>query len=83
MNIEKALALVRTPIISRDTFWDRLRVHNRQAYVFSPENLDFWIALPPSSTSKPTCYGEYIGFNLLHELYETNNKPKPMTFPAK
>ena len=82
MNIEKALELVRTPRISRDTFWDRLKVHNRQAYVFSPATLDFWIALPPSNPSKPACYGEYVGFNLLHELYDTGNKPNPMTFPA-
>jgi len=28
MDVEKALELVRSPVISRDTFWDRLKVHN-------------------------------------------------------
>lgn len=83
MDVEKALELVRTPIISRDTFWDRLKVQNRQAYVFSPATLDFWIALPPSNPDEPACYGEYAGFNLQNELYDTNNKPNLMTFPAK
>lgn len=83
MTIEKAIELVRTPLISRDTFWDRRRVQNRQAYIFSPATLDFWIALPPSSPGKPACHGEYAGFNLPHELYGTGNRPNPATFPAK
>ena len=83
MDVEKALELVRSPIISRDKFWDRLRVHNRQAYVFSPATLDFWIAIPPSNPNKPACFGKYVGFNLLHELYGIENKLNLITFPAK
>jgi hypothetical protein len=82
MDVEKALELVRSPVISRDTFWDRMKVHNRQAYIFSPATLDFWIAIPPSNLSKPACYGKYVGFNLLHELYGTENKLNKITFPA-
>lgn len=82
MSIEKAIELVRTPYLSRDNFWDRLRVHNRQAYVFSPGTLNFWIAHPPSNKNKPACYGAYFGFNLMQELYGSGQDPNPKSFPA-
>jgi len=82
MNIEKAIDLVRKPYLSRDNFWDRMRVHNRQAYIFSPGTLNFWIALPPSDIKKPACYGPYIGFNLIKELYGSGQNPSPEFFPA-
>jgi len=82
MSIEKAIELVRTPYLSRDNFWDRLRVHNRQAYVFSPRTLNFWIARPPSNNNKPACYGSYIGFNLMQELYGSGQDPSPKFYPA-
>ena len=82
MNIEKAIELVRTPYLSRDNFWDRMRVYNRQAYVFSTRTLDFWIATPPKNSNKPACYGPYVGFNLLQELYGEERDPSPKSFPA-
>jgi len=82
MSIEKAIELVRTPYLSRDNFWDRLRVHNRQAYIFSPRTLSFWIARPPPNNNKPACYGSYVGFNLMQELYGSGHDPIPKSFPA-
>ena len=82
MNVEKAIKLVRTPLISRANFWDSFRVHNRQSYIFSPGTLDFWVAIPTESNNKPASYGSYIGFNLQHELYNTGNEPNPRRFPA-
>jgi hypothetical protein len=82
MSIEKAIELVRTPYLSRDNFWDRLRVHNRQSYVFSPITLNFWIARPPSDNDKPACYGSYAGFYLMQELYGSGQDPSPKYFPA-
>ena len=82
MNIERAIELVRTPLISRANFWDSFKVHNRQSYIFSPGTLDFWIAIPPTSLDKPASYGPYVGFNLRHELYDTGHNPNPKAFPA-
>lgn len=82
MNIEKAIEMVRSPRISRSTFWDRFQVHNRQSFIFSPETLDFWIAIPPGSNHKAACLGEFIGFNLRNELYGTGDGPHPPFFPA-
>jgi hypothetical protein len=82
MNVEKAIELVRTPLISRANFWDSFRVHNRQSYIFSPSTLDFWIAIPPDSNYTPASYGPYIGFNLRHELYGSHDEANPKSFPA-
>jgi hypothetical protein len=82
VDIEKAIELARSPRISRSLFWDSSRVHNRQSFVFSPDTLDFWIAIPPKSGNKPASSGPYIGFNLLNELYETGDRPNPPFFPA-
>ena len=83
VGIEKAIELVRTPYLSRDNFWDRLLVHNRQAYIFSPGKLNFWIAIPPPDIKKPACYGPYIGFNLMQELYGTGQVPSPKYFSGR
>lgn len=82
MDIEKAIELARSPRISRSLFWDSQRVHNRQSFVFSPDTLDFWIAIPPKPGNKPASAGPYVGFNLLNELYGTGDKPNPPFFPA-
>ena len=82
MDIETAIDLVRSPRISRSTFWDSFRGHNRQSVIFSPETLDFWIAIPPESNHKAACLGEFIGFNLRNELYGTGDGPDPPFFPA-
>ena len=82
VDIEKAIELARSPRISRSLFWDSLRVHNRQSFIFSPDTLDFWIAIPPKSANKPASAGTYIGFNLLNELYDTGDRPNPPFFPA-
>jgi len=82
IDIEKAIDLVRSPRISRSTFWDSFRVHNRQSIIFSPETLDFWIAIPPGSNHKAACLGEFIGFNLRNQLYGTGDEPDPPFFPA-
>lgn len=79
MDKEKALELVRSSRISWR--WNPI-VHNRQSFIFSPSDLDFWIAMPPKSDFIPASYGPYIGFNLRHELYSTGDEPKPKAFPA-
>ena len=79
MNKKKALELVRSSRISWRWY---LGVHNRQSFIFSPSDLDFWIAIPPNSNYTPASYGPYIGFNLRHELYGSGDKANPKSFPA-
>ena len=79
MDKNKALELVRSSRISRR--WN-LGVHNRQSFIFSPSDLDFWIAIPPDSNYIPASYGPYIGFNLRHELYGSGDEAIPKSFPA-
>lgn len=80
MDKEKALELVRSSSISWR--WN-LVVHNRQSFIFSPSDLDFWIAIPTDSNFTPASYGPYIGFNLRHELYDSGDEANPKSFPAK
>ena len=80
MDKEKALELVRS---SRISWRWNLGVHNRQSFIFSPSDLDFWIAIPPDSNFTPASYGPYIGFNLRHELYDSGDEANPKSFPAK
>jgi hypothetical protein len=80
MDKEKALELVRSSPISWR--WN-LVVHNKQSFIFSPSDLDFWIAIPPDSNFTPASYGPYIGFNLRHELYDSGDEANPKSFPAK
>jgi len=80
MDKEKALELVRS---SRISWRWNLVVHNRQSFIFSPSDLDFWIAIPPDSNFTPASYGPYIGFNLRHELYDSGDEANPKSFPAK
>ncbi|MEJ2731018.1 MAG: C45 family autoproteolytic acyltransferase/hydrolase [Deltaproteobacteria bacterium] len=79
MDKEKALELVRS---SRISWRWNLVVHNRQSFIFSPSDLDFWIAIPPDSNYKPASHGTYIGFNLWHELYGSGDEANPKSFPA-
>ena len=79
MDKKKALELVRS---SRISFRWNLGVHNRQSFIFSPSDLDFWIAIPPDSNYTPASYGPYIGFNLRHELYGSGDEANPKSFPA-
>ena len=46
MDKKKALELVRS---SRISWRWNLGVHNMQSFIFSPSDLDFWIAIPPAS----------------------------------
>ena len=78
MDKKKALELVRS---SRISWRWNLGVHNRQSFIFSPSDLDFWIAIPPAALNKPASYGLYVGFNLRHELYGTEDEPMPKSFP--
>jgi len=78
MNKKKALELVRS---SRISWRWNLGVHNRQSFIFSPSDLDFWIAIPPNSNYTPASHGTYIGFNLRHELYGTGDEANPKVFP--
>ena len=80
MDKEKALELVRS---SRISWRWNLVVHNRQSFIFSPSDLDFWIAIPPDSNFTPASYGPYIGFNLRHELYDSGDEANPKSFSAK
>lgn len=79
MNKKKALELVRS---SRISWRWNLGVHNRQSFIFSPSDLDFWLAIPPDSNYTPASHGTYIGFNLRHELYGSGNEANPKSFPA-
>ena len=79
MDLKIALELVRSSKISRR--WSP-GVHNRQSFIFSPSDLDFWIAIPPDSNSVPASYGPYIGFNLRNELYGTGDEANPKALPA-
>jgi isopenicillin-N N-acyltransferase-like protein len=79
MDKKKALELVRS---SRISWRWNLSVHNRQSFIFSPSDLDFWIAIPPDSNYTPASYGPYIGFNLRHELYGSHDEANPKSFPA-
>ena len=79
LDIKKAIELIR---MSRITWYWNPTVHNRQSMIFSPTNLDFWIAIPPNSNYKPASHNPYIGFNLLHELYNTGDEANPKAFPA-
>lgn len=79
MDKNKALELVRS---SRISWRWNLGVHNRQSFIFSPSDLDFWIAIPPDSNYTPASYGPYIGFNLRHELYGSGDEANPKSFPA-
>jgi len=79
MNKNKAIELVRSSRISWR--WNPT-VHNRQSFIFSPSDLDFWIAIPPGSNNAPASYGPYIGFNLRNELYGSGDEANPKTFPA-
>ena len=80
MDKKKALELVRS---SRISWRWNLVVHNRQSFIFSPSDLDFWIAIPPDSNFTPASYGPYIGFNLRHELYDSGDEANPKSFSAK
>lgn len=80
MDKKKALELVRS---SRISWRWNLGVHNMQSFIFSPSDLDFWIAIPPDSNFTPASYGPYIGFNLRHELYNSGDEANPKSFPAK
>ncbi len=79
MNIHKAIELVRS---SKITWRWVPGVHNYQSFIFSPSDLDFWIAIPPDSNFAPASYGPYIGFNLRNELYGTGDEASPKAFPA-
>jgi hypothetical protein len=79
MDKKKALELVRS---SRISWRWNLGVHNRQSLIFSPSDLDFWIAIPPDSNHTPASHGPYIGFNLRCELYGSGDEPNPKSFPA-
>ena len=79
MNIHKAIELVRS---SKITWRWVPSVHNYQSFIFSPSDLDFWIAIPPDTNSVPASYGPYIGFNLRNELYGTGDEASPKAFPA-
>jgi hypothetical protein len=79
MDKSEAINLVRS---SRISWRWNFGVHNRQSFIFSPSDLNFWIAIPPDSNYTPVSYGPYIGFNLRHELYGSADQAIPKSFPA-
>ena len=79
MNVEKAIELNRTQLISRSDYGNR----NRHSVIFNSNDLNFWIAKPEEPQKAPACYGTYTGFNLLKELYGQGHDPDPSYFPAK
>ena len=80
MDMDRALELVRSSEITwRWTFG----IQNRQSFIFAPAELNFWIAMAPESRREPASHSPYVGFNLLHELYDTGGAPDPVYYPAK
>jgi hypothetical protein len=79
MDMDRALELVRSSTITWRWTWG---VQNRQAFIFSPADLNFWIAVPPKPGYRPASHGPYVGFNLSHELSATGRRPDPDVFPA-
>jgi len=79
MDIDIGLELVRSNKISRR--W-QLGIQNRLSFIFLPSTLDFWIAIASDSDYLPASYGPFVGFNLMHELYGSGEKPNPDSFPA-
>ena len=79
MNVEMAIDLNRTKLISRSNYGNR----NRHSVLFNSNDLNFWIAIPREPQKVPACFGTYIGFNLLKELYGQGYDPDPLYFPAK
>jgi hypothetical protein len=80
MDVNKALKLVRS---SKMTWLWKFGVQNRQSFIFSPSELDFWIAIPPGSRFLPASYGPYVGFSLLNELYGKGDNPSPESLPGR
>jgi hypothetical protein len=58
-------------------------VQNRPSFIFSPSDLNSWIAIPPDAYETPASFGPYIGFNLRHELYGSGDDASPNSFPAQ
>ena len=79
MDFDKGLELVRSNKISRR--WTQ-GVQNILSFIYSPSTLDLWIAVAPDSNYIPASYGPFVGFNLMHELYGSGEKPNPDSFPA-
>ena len=79
MDFDKGLELVRSNKISRR--WTQ-GVQNILSFIYSPSTLDLWIAIAPDSNYIPASYGPFVGFNLMHELYGSGEKPNPDSFPA-
>jgi predicted choloylglycine hydrolase len=79
MNIEKAISLNRTPLISRPTS----KYRNQHSVIFSPNDLYFWVAMSQKHRTEPACFGTYTGFNLLKLIYGHGQAPNPAYFPAK
>ena len=79
MDKSKAIELVRS---SRISWRWNLGVQNKQSFIFSPSELNFWVAIPSDSKYTPASYGPYIGFNLQHELYGSGDEVNPKSFPA-
>jgi len=79
MNIEKAITSNRSSLIARSRYGNQ----NKHSVIFSPQDLNFWVAMAPEPQLVPACFGPYIGFNLLHELYGSGQRPHPPSFPEK
>ena len=79
MNVEMAINLNRTELISRSNYGNR----NRHSVIFNSNDLNFWVAKPEEPQKAPACFGTYTGFNLLKELYGQGHDPDPPYFPAK
>ncbi len=79
MNIEKAITINRTPTISRPNS----KFMNTHSVIFSPHDLDFWIAMSHEHRKEPACFGAYTGFNLLKLIYGHGQTPNPAYLPAK
>jgi hypothetical protein len=77
MDIGKLVELNRNSYISRvDEFSQNYDSHS--LVIFTPETLDFWIAIDPPPASR----GRWVGFNLKKELDGSGHEPNPLMIPA-
>lgn len=72
LDINTALKILRSDALAFQ--------NNRQSLIFSPSELNFWIASVPDNKTKPASMYDYYGFNLLNELYKSNKPIEPNSF---
>ena len=79
IDLNKTVTLVREGRIAK--IFPQYGIVTLVMMLFTPENLDFWIA-EAKEENVPASWGPIVGFNLLKELGKGDKQlPDPMTFP--